>query len=812
MLRRMCLVLFVLFVTICFAWEQSYAHEEPNKEPVPAVTARNMSAEDSLCVEGVDSTFDNYNQHSVQIVVLNFIGNEAVLAADAAIRAGQLASEANAYFDAGMDIHGYGGKLVFSTLPGDCRYPKIYSLDVPYDMVAVPFTEETDMSFIDTLLKGNDLWKQNRRYMVVLNLKIDSTVYCGLAGLFSDGRKVWNENALNTMTHYFQVAPWQGTNCNEGRVVVHEFGHNVMDALKTGMFRTGPNFEFSKPNAYNPWSHFNSSTKKYDPHAAEATDVMQPGGWNIPQYAFMTTYATPYKEYFNWDKYYPRLIDPARGSYCNPNRPTGSFLAKFYNSCDIEGNGSPYLRIWQEKMPDGKPVVVCNETLGSPESRFHALKLCLHRTTGVWWIEASFRNESPMDEVETQLTTGQRCWMPLVENEMDGGFRNFPYYTINGAYSGGICFSKIPLSGAPSLLKGEFKTYSLPEECAKGTCTIAAEMDITSLMTNTAPVLPVDQMILNVSAAPEGIEGGWAYITTTLNSAYHFPVHMVFTFGNFTIAHSIPYGTDQKVFQFLIGDDDVAGVDRTVSYRISSISGVSNTQDKEGTVLVRDNDARVLSLSSPVTRVIEGGVVPLLVSISKPAAHHISGMIGYDGPGLFTNQQFMLPAGQTAITVSQAITDNGVDDPDGRFIARLTDIVSATEDMVITPIAEISLPVVDALDSRPELSIQAPYSLTEGSGETITLTLSAPGPYPVFGTITTSGSAIIVGEFIINTGETSTHIALSTESKPGWQGDKEIIISFEDIHNAEVIEGEVRVIVGDSEPRPDFMYLPVVRR
>ena len=814
MLRRILTTLFVLlaalFVSLVSVKNVS-AHETPNDEPVPRVEAREMTAKDSLCVEGVDSSFNNYNQHSLQIVVLNFIGNEAVPAADAVTRAWQLAVEANEYFNNGMDIHGYGGKLVFSTMPGDCNTPKIYSLDFTAN-VHPPTDPSYDLTEpIKDLLKANDLWQPNRRYLTIFNLKDESSYFCGLAAVYNDGQKDPLQNTINTTTNLIQIAPWQGTNCNQGRVIVHEFGHSVMDAIKMSMFRIAPGIgvgTFSE-NEPNPFGHYNVEADVHDPHSAEAVDVMNPGGGTRPTYAFMTGWATPYKEYFGWEYYYPRLIDPARGTYCDPNVVTGGFLHTYYNACDVEGKGSPYLRLWQEKMPDGKPVVICKEELGADDSRFHALKLCLHRETGILWLSAGLRNESVLEQSEAWHTRGQRCVMPLYEEEMEGGFGlTFSEGTLNANHAQGICFSKTPIHGGPSILKAVFTTSINSQFCqTPGKCTMSVEMDITGLM-DTVPVLPAENLILSVSAEPEMVEGNMVVITTTVNTPYHYPVHMQVGVGGATQSHKIPYGVSQTTTFVYISDNTSPELDRQVNYTISSIKGVSNPDDKTGIIVVHDNDSTQVSVSTPMTRVVEGGSLPILVHVSKAPAHEIRGIISYST----ASQPFVIGAGQQMAEVSIPLSDNGTDDPDTFVTVSLQEVVGDPSDMVLVVPSTVTIPIVDALDTRPNMNISLPGDLVEGTAGTITFTLSAPALHPVVAQIETKGKVTVPGTVSIAPGDTMAYLSIGASQEGGWQGEQAAFIVLKEVQNADYIGGTLTIAVEDSEPRPDMIFLPLVRR
>ncbi len=340
---------------------------------------------------------------------------------------------------------------------------------------------------------------------------------------------------------------------------------------------------------------------------------------------------------------------------------------------------------------------------------------------------------------------------------------------------------------------------------------MSVEMDITGLM-DTVPVLQAQNLMLSVSAQPEVVEGNMVIITTTLNTPYHYPVHMQVGVGSATQSHTIPYGVSQNTTFSFISDNTKPELDRQISYTVSSITGVSNTDDKIGTIVVHDNDSAQVSVSTSMTRVVEGGSLPILVHVSKAPAHEIRGTISYNGVSNMPSQPFVISAGQQTIEVSASLADNGTDDPDTFVTVSLQEVVGDPSDMVLVVPSTVTIPVVDALDTRPNLNISLPADLVEGAAGTITFTLSAPALHPVLAQIEAKGKVTVPGTVSIAPGDTMAHLSIAASQEGGWQGEQEVSIILKEVQNADYIGGTLTIAVEDSEPRPDMIFLPLARR
>ena len=184
---------------------------------------------------------------------------------------------------------------------------------------------------------------------------------------------------------------------------------------------------------------------------------------------------------------------------------------------------------------------------------------------------------------------------------------------------------------------------------------------------------------------------------------------------------TIDDGTDEPEGRIVarVGERDT---DNTTDYAVGTPGGAE--------VVVHDNDLPEVTIAADRTPITEGGAASFTVSVSTPAPEGglvVNVVLSEEGEYTDTLPEIRavtVPAGHRTVGVSVATIDDGVEEPEGRIVARV--VSHATDYTVGAPgVAE----VVVRDNDLPAVTIAADRTpITEGEEASFTVSVSTPAP------------------------------------------------------------------------------------
>ena len=270
------------------------------------------------------------------------------------------------------------------------------------------------------------------------------------------------------------------------------------------------------------------------------------------------------------------------------------------------------------------------------------------------------------------------------------------------------------------------------------TATIAENSDKYGITTASATLSVRDDDLpsLSIAAGESATEGGTATFTITADPAPHADLSVAVAVteadGSDFLPDApptsviIPAGAGSATLSVPLPDDAADEPNGTVTATISESDGYE-VATATASLAVHDNDVPTLSIAAGAA-VTEGGTATFTITADQaPAADlgvSVSVTQGADDEYLPATPPtaVTIAAGATTATLSVALPDDAVDEPDGTVTAT----IAAKPDSYDLATASASLTVRD--NDLPSLSIAASEATTEGGAATFTITAD-PAPH-----------------------------------------------------------------------------------
>ncbi len=302
------------------------------------------------------------------------------------------------------------------------------------------------------------------------------------------------------------------------------------------------------------------------------------------------------------------------------------------------------------------------------------------------------------------------------------------------------------------------------------------------------------EISLSTASATLDEDDGSKSLTVRLSSKSTVPATVQFTTADGSAKSGTDYkqaagtltfaaGEREKTIEVSAKDDKVDEPNETFEVRLSNPSNASLGSPSKATITIADNDdPPTVSLSSSKTVDEGSGAVSLTVSLSgksgkKAKVDYATANVTAASGSDYTSASGTLTfeAGQTSKTISIAIAEDSIDEPDETFTVSLSNPSNVT----LGSSSKTTVTIEDN-DKAPTPSLSLSSStIEEGDSTEVKAHLSHPSSEPTTVTVSASGVTVAGGKLTIPAGEkdSSGSATLTSIDDNVRTGDRTVTVS-----------------------------------